>query len=145
MSLICVLTIKNIAALSAFRTLQLISIFIFDNVYFTWPEYKCRTIDFSYFEDKLKFATMRDAKSVGKLYYDSFNDCFGEPILNLTKKQLSELATYTHCIDIFTLYHCFVFGGWKQWECFTFYDNLKLYKCDEHCGCEEYDHLYQDE
>ncbi|MFT5873190.1 MAG: hypothetical protein ACI8WT_002132, partial [Clostridium sp.] len=55
--------------------------FIFDNVYFTWPEYKYKTIDFTYYEDKLKFATMRDAESVGKLYRDSFNDCFGESIL----------------------------------------------------------------
>ena len=52
--------------------------FIFDNVYFTWSDYKYKTIDFSYYEDKLKFATMRDAKIVGKLYRDNFNDIFNE-------------------------------------------------------------------
>jgi hypothetical protein len=118
--------------------------FIFDNVYFTWSDYKCKTIDFSY-ESKLKFATMHDAKIVGELYRDSFKDCNNECILDLTNEQLEELNTYTDCIDIFTLYRCVVCEGWEQWECFTFYDKLKLYKCDEHCGCDEYDHHYQDE
>jgi len=40
-------------------------------------------------------------------------------------------------------YYCVVCGGWEPWERFTHYDNLKLYKCDDHCGCNEYDHLYQ--
>jgi len=119
--------------------------FIFNNVYFTWPVYMCKVIDFSYFEDKLKFATMRDAKEVEKLYHDSFNDIYNICILDLTQEQVDELDSYTDCIDVFTLYRCVVCGGWERLECFTFYDNLRLYKCDEHCGCEEYDHLYQDE
>ena len=94
---------------------------------------------------KLKFATMSDAEYVGKLYRDSFKDSNNECILELTNEQLEELNTYTECIDIFTLHHCVVCGEWELWEHFTFYNNLKLYKCDEHCGCDAYDHLYQDE
>ena len=118
--------------------------FIFDNVYFTWPDYKYKTTDFYYYEDKLKFATMRDAKYAYKLYRENFNDIFKIPFLFLTEIQLEELDSYTYCIDILKLYHCVVCGGWEPWERFSYYDNLKLYKCDEHCGCEDYDHLYQD-
>lgn len=88
---------------------------------------------------------MRDAKHVGKLFLDSFKDSFNVCFLNLTEDQLDELDIYIYCIDIFTLHHCVVCGGWELCECFTFYINLKLYKCNEHCGCNEYDQLYQDE
>ncbi|MBU3188323.1 hypothetical protein K9O30_02950 [Clostridium bowmanii] len=85
--------------------------FIFDNAYFTWPDYMYKTIDCSY-ESKLKFATMRDAKHVRKIYLDSFKDSFNVCFLNLTEDQLDELDIYTYCIDIFTLHHCVVCGGW---------------------------------
>ena len=28
--------------------------FIFDNVYFMWPDYKCKTVDFTYYEEQTK-------------------------------------------------------------------------------------------
>lgn len=118
-----------------------IETFIFENVYLVWSDYKCRTIDFHNYEDKLRFATISDATEVGEL----FNSCFNECSLGLTDKQLGELDNYTNCIDINTLHRCVVCRQWELWERFTYYDNLKLYKCDEHCGCFEYDHLYQDE
>jgi len=43
---------------------------------------------------------MRDAKYVGKLYRENFNDIFKEPFLFLTEEQLEELDCYTYCINI---------------------------------------------
>jgi hypothetical protein len=115
--------------------------FIFENVYFIWSDYKCKTIDFNNYEDKLKFATINDAEEVQQLFLGCLNLFRPE----FTEKQLEELDNYSQCITVDTLYNCVACGEWELWERFHFYDNLKLYKCDEHCACDEYDHLYLDE
>lgn len=115
--------------------------FVFDNVYFTWPDYVCKVVDFDDSEDKLKFVTVSDAKEVKEL----FLECLNEYTSKLTEEQLDNLDCYSNCIKVDTLYRCVVYEEWEPWDYFTFYDDLKLYKCDEHCGCFEYDNPYLDE
>ena len=115
--------------------------FIFENVYFVWSDYKHKTTDFNNCEDKLKFTTLSDATKVRQIFLDCLNIFRPE----FTEAQLKGLDDYYHCISIDTLYRCVVCKQWEPWVYFSFYDNLKLYKCDEHCGCEEYDNLYLDD
>ena len=112
--------------------------FIFENGYYLNSPYKYKTIDFDNYEDMLKFPIVSDTKEVHRLFLDCLNIFRPE----FTEKQLEEMDTYSQCIEIDTLYYCVVCKHWELWEHFSFYENLKLYKCDEHCGCEEYDNLY---
>lgn len=112
--------------------------FVFENVYFIWSDYVCKVVDFDNYEDKLKFGTVSDAKEVEELFLECLNEYKSE----FTEEQLENLDIYSNCIKVDTLYRCVVCKQWELWECFVFYDDLNLYKCDEHCSCIECDSPY---
>lgn len=115
--------------------------FVFENVYLISSDYVCKVVNFDNYEDKLKFGTISDAKEVE----DLFLKCLNEYKPGLTEEQINDLNCYENCIEVNTLYCCVVCEQWELWECFSFYDDLNLYKCDEHCSCVECDNPYQDE